>query len=153
MTSTPERLFPSQWPPPSRITSVLAGDRRDQFCLISYFGIVECGLSWHFHLNKQISQRSEEMGLPWWCSGQESACQCKGHGFNLWFRKIPHVEGQLSPCNRSYWACMPRACAHNMRSQYTTTKSSPHAATKTQHNQKNKWMKILKICLKGLKRY
>ena len=20
-------------------------------------------------------------GLPWWCSGCESACQCRGHGF------------------------------------------------------------------------
>ena len=31
------------------------------------------------------------MGLPWWLSGKESACQCKrcrSHGFNPWVRKI-----------------------------------------------------------------
>ena len=37
-------------------------------------------------------------GLPWWHSGQESACQCRGHEFKPWSRKIPHVTEQLSPC-------------------------------------------------------
>ena len=27
--------------------------------------------------------------LPMWHSGKESACQCKGHGFNPWVGKIP----------------------------------------------------------------
>ena len=27
--------------------------------------------------------------LPW-SRDQESACQCRGHGFDPWFRKIPH---------------------------------------------------------------
>ena len=39
-----------------------------------------------------------DCGLPWWSSGKESACQCRGCGFNPWSRKIPHAEGQLSPC-------------------------------------------------------
>ena len=38
------------------------------------------------------------LGLPWWLSGKEFACQCRRHGFNLWSGKIPHAEGQLSPC-------------------------------------------------------
>ena len=29
------------------------------------------------------------LGLPWWLSGKESACQCRGHGFDPWIRKIP----------------------------------------------------------------
>ena len=37
-------------------------------------------------------------GLPWWCSGYKSACQCRGHGFEPWSRKIPHAVEQLSPC-------------------------------------------------------
>ena len=37
-------------------------------------------------------------GLPWWRSGQESACQCRGHGFEPWSRKIPRAAEQLSPC-------------------------------------------------------
>ena len=37
-------------------------------------------------------------GLPWWFSDWESTCQCRGHGFNPWSRKIPHDMQQLSPC-------------------------------------------------------
>ena len=32
--------------------------------------------------------------LPWWLSGKECSCQCRGHRFNPWSRKIPHI----SPC-------------------------------------------------------
>ena len=36
-------------------------------------------------------------GLPWWSTGCESACQCRGHRFYPWSGKIPHAAGQLSP--------------------------------------------------------
>ena len=36
------------------------------------------------------------MGLPWWLSGKESACQCKGYEFDPWSGKIPHATEQLS---------------------------------------------------------
>ena len=36
-------------------------------------------------------------GLPWWRSGWESACQCRGRGFEPWSGKIPHAAGQLRP--------------------------------------------------------
>ena len=29
---------------------------------------------------------------------QESTCQCRGHRFDPWSRKIPHAEDQLNPC-------------------------------------------------------
>ena len=29
------------------------------------------------------------MGLPWWLSGKEPACQCRRRGFDPWVRKIP----------------------------------------------------------------
>ena len=38
------------------------------------------------------------IGLPWWRSGYESACQRRGHGFEPWSRKIPHAAEQLSLC-------------------------------------------------------
>ena len=38
------------------------------------------------------------LGLAWWRSGWESACQCRGHGFEPWSRKIPHAAEQLGPC-------------------------------------------------------
>ena len=47
--------------------------------------------------------------FPWWSSGQESACQCRGHRFNPWCGKIPHAEEQLSPSATTTEACMPRA--------------------------------------------
>ena len=37
------------------------------------------------------------LGLPWWRSGWESACRCRGHGFGPWSRKIPHAAEQLGP--------------------------------------------------------
>ena len=30
-----------------------------------------------------------KVGLPWQPSGKESACQCRGHGFDSWVGKIP----------------------------------------------------------------
>ena len=42
---------------------------------------------------------SKEGGLPRWCSGKESPCQCrKGrrHGFHPWVRKIPWRRERLS---------------------------------------------------------
>ena len=48
------------------------------------------------------------MGLPWWHSGWESACQCRGHGFDPWSGKIPHAVDQLSP-----WATTTEPACHN----------------------------------------
>ena len=52
-----------------------------------------------------ISSRTEtyntikiRRGLPWWRSGWESACQCRGHRFEPWSGKIPHASEQLGPC-------------------------------------------------------
>ena len=35
--------------------------------------------------------------LPWWRSGWESACQCRGHGFEPWSGRIPHAAERLGP--------------------------------------------------------
>ena len=40
------------------------------------------------------------VGLPWWRSGWESACQCRGQGFEPWSGKIPHAAQQLGPWAR-----------------------------------------------------
>ena len=36
------------------------------------------------------------MGLPWWLSGKEFACQCKRHEFDPWSGKILHASNQLN---------------------------------------------------------
>ena len=89
-------------------------------------------------------------GLPWWCSGWESACQCRGHGFEPWSGKIPHAAEQLGP-----WATISEpACLEpvlrNKRGRdsegpahrdeewppLATTRESPRTETKTQHSHK-----------------
>ena len=69
-------------------------------------------------------------GLPWWRSGWESACQCRGHGFGPWSGRIPraasgwarepqllslrstaHEPQLLSPRTTTIEARMPRARA------------------------------------------
>ena len=45
----------------------------------------------------KCSYPKQVRGLPWWHSGQESACQCRGHGFEPWSGKIPHAMEQLNP--------------------------------------------------------
>ena len=37
------------------------------------------------------------LGLPWWLSSKESACQCRRHGCDPWAGKTPHAMEQLSP--------------------------------------------------------
>ena len=89
--------------------------------------------------------------LPWWSRGWESACQCRGHGFHLWARKIPHATEQLSLCVTSTEACMPRTHAvkqgkshhfekpvHHSKEEppLATARESQHAATKTQSSRR-----------------
>ena len=47
------------------------------------------------HINNRVKESVE--GLPWWRSGWESACQCRGRGFEPWSGRIPHAAGQLDP--------------------------------------------------------
>ena len=47
--------------------------------------------------SEEYRNKSYKMEFPWWCSGWESACQCRGHGFEPWSGKIPHAMEQLSP--------------------------------------------------------
>ena len=92
------------------------------------------------------------VGLPWWRSGWESACQCRGHGFEPWSGKIPHAAEQLGP-----WATTaePARLEPVLRNKggrdsegpahrdeewppLATTGESPRTETKTQHSYKIK---------------
>ena len=48
-------------------------------------------------MNNTINEIKNSLGLPWWHSGWESACQCRGHGFEPWSGRIPHAAVQLGP--------------------------------------------------------
>ena len=50
--------------------------------------------------NDTVTQPLEELAgraslVP---SGEESACKCRGHGFDPWSGKIPYAMEPLSPC-------------------------------------------------------
>ena len=55
------------------------------------------------------------MGLPWWRSGWESACQRRGHGFKPWSGKMPHATEQLSPCATTTEPARLEPVLHNKR--------------------------------------
>ena len=38
---------------------------------------------------------TRRQGLPWWCSGKESVCQCKRREFSPWGRKVPWRRKRL----------------------------------------------------------
>lgn len=38
------------------------------------------------------------VGLPWWSGGQESASQCREHGFDPYSGEIPRASEELSLC-------------------------------------------------------
>ena len=56
----------------------------------------------YFHLHmftvrSKLKHIKSVLGLPWWLSNKESACQCRRHEFNPWSEKIPNTSEQLSP--------------------------------------------------------
>ena len=100
-----------------------------------------------FHAN---GNQKKAGGLPWWCSGWESACQCRGHGFGLWSGRIPHATEQLGlwvttteparlePVLRNKGGHDSERPAHCDEEwpPLATTRESPRTETKTQHSQK-----------------
>ena len=98
--------------------------------------------------NHYITINNLKVGLPWWRSGWESACQCRERGFEPWSGKIPHATEQLGP-----WATITEPARlepvlRNKRGRdserpahrdeewppLATTRESPRTETKTQHS-------------------
>ena len=89
-------------------------------------------------------------GLPWWRSGWESACRCRGHGFEPWSGKIPHAAEQLGPWAATTEPAHLELVLRNKRGRdserlahrdeewppLAATRESPCTETKTQHSQK-----------------
>ena len=60
-----------------------------------------------------LSKRAFQ-GHSWWSSGWESICQCRGHGFDPWSRKILRDAKQLYP-----HATTAEPMCHNYGSSHT----------------------------------
>ena len=76
------------------------------------------------------------LGLAWWLSGKESACQSRRHRFDPWSGKIPHASEQLSPSATvigpvlwSLGAPTTESTCHNYWSPCTLEPVSLHTAT------------------------
>ena len=106
----------------------------------------------HYRKRYEVPQKIKNgtTGLPWWRSGWEFACQCRGHGFEPWSGKIPRAAEQLSP-----WATITEPvrlepALRNKRGRdnerpahrdeewppLAATRESPRTETKTQHSHK-----------------
>ena len=99
---------------------------------------------------KSIHKNLLCFGLPWWRSGWESACQCRGHGFEPWSGRIPHAVEQLGLWATTTEPARLEPVLHNKRGRdserpahhdeewppLAATRESPHTETKTQHSQK-----------------
>ena len=55
------------------------------------------------------------VGLPWWRSGWESACRCRGHGFVPRSGKIPHAAERLGPWATAAESARPQPVLRNGR--------------------------------------
>ena len=89
-------------------------------------------------------------GLRWWRSGWESACQCRGHGFEPWSGRIPHAAEQLGPWVTTTEPARLEPVLRNKRGRdnerpvhrdeewppLAATGESSRTETKTQHSQK-----------------
>ena len=98
-------------------------------------------------LRTSLTQDQVE-GLPWWRSGWESACQCRGHGFAPWSGKIPHAAEQLGPWATTTEPVRLEPVLRNKRGHdserpvhrdeewppLAATRESPSTETKTQHS-------------------
>ena len=90
------------------------------------------------------------LGLPWWRSGWESACQCRGYGFEPWSGRIPHAAERLGPWATTAEPPRLEPVLRNKRGRdserpvhrdeewppLAATRESPRTETKTQHSQK-----------------
>ena len=102
---------------------------------------------WHLPMKSHLKRLQ---GLPWWRSGWESACQCRGHRFEPWSGKIPHAAEQLGLWATTTEPAPLEPVLRNKRGRdserpahrdeewppLAATRESPCTETKTQHSQK-----------------
>ena len=94
------------------------------------------------------SKEMNSNGFPWWRSGWESACQCRGRGFEPWSGKISHAAEQLGPWATTTEPARLEPVLRNRRGRdserpahhdeewapLAATRESPCTETKTQHS-------------------
>ena len=144
--------FPNQWDSSRFVEKTLSTDTVQFWC---QFGVQTFKKFVHicryFLIIKVAHGYCKKIrGLPWWRSGWESACQCRGHGFEPWSGKIPHATEQLGPWATTTEPAHLEPVLRNKRGHdserpahrdeewplLATTRGSPRTEMKTQHSQK-----------------
>ena len=77
---------------------------------------------------------SKFSGHPWWCTDEESTCQCRGYGFYPWYGKIPYAARQLSPCTGVCELQLQGPCAANAEARVFYSPCSATRVAPTLHN-------------------
>ena len=112
--------------------------------------IIEDGPRTSLLLSDGMNGKRILLGLPWWCSGWESACQCRRHRFEPWSGKIPHAAEQPGPWATTTEPACLEPVLRNKRGRdserpthrdeewppLAATRESPRTEMKTQHSQK-----------------
>ena len=120
----------------------------------------------NFLKQESLLELKRIIGLPWWRSGWESTCQCRGHGFEPWSGKIPHATEQLGPwattteparlepvlCNKRGRDSERPAHRDEEWPPLAATGESPCTETKTQHSQKKPKINKIKNFFKNAKK-
>ena len=78
-----------------RYSTLLKGSQNSIIC--SVVNWIQLKVFPQTSMLRMRNRKTNRVGLPWWRGGWESACQCRGHGFEPWSRKIPHAAEQLGP--------------------------------------------------------
>ena len=67
------------------------------------------------------------LGFPFWHSGYEPACRCRGHGFDPWSGEFSHaVLGATKPVNHNYSAQVLQVLKPEHPESVLRTKRSHH---------------------------
>ena len=86
----------------------------------------------------EVYVKRKGQGPPWWSSGWDSTCRCRGHGFDPWSGKIPFAVRERSLCAPTREATTTEACAPQWEScsRAPQLEKSPGTETKTQLSHK-----------------
>ena len=79
-----------------------------------------------------VYQKKKEIGLPWWLSDEESACQFRGQGRSL-VREDPTCHAATKPVGHNYWAC---ALEPGNRSYWSPSTAAPVRRQNRSHSHK-----------------
>ena len=95
------------------------------------------------HYNSHCGLLKIIRGLPWWRSGWESACWCRGHGFVPRSGRISHAAEQLGPWAMATEPAHPEPVLRNRRGH-----NSERPAYRKNKTKQNKNLNSLKIKLR-----